>query len=66
MPGLAFAAIVGGMVAEPFRGRFLADAIVASIVFATTATLALALTRLTAVGADSGFDWRRNPCGSRC
>ncbi len=61
VPGLAIAAIVGGMVAEPFRGRFLADAIVAVIVFATTATVALALTRLAAVGADSGFDWRRNP-----
>ena len=61
VPGLAFAAVLGGMVAEPFRGRFLNDAIVASIVFATSATLALALTRLTAVGADSGFDWRRNP-----
>ncbi len=61
VPGLAFAAIAGGMVAEPFRGRFLNDAIVAAIVFATSATLALALTRLAAVGAGSGFDWRRNP-----
>jgi hypothetical protein len=61
VPGLAFAAILGGVVAEPFRGQFLADAIVAVITFATTATLALALTRLAAVGADSGFDWRRNP-----
>ncbi len=61
VPGLAVAAIVGGIVAEPFRGQFLADAIVAVIVFATTATVALALTRLAAVGADSGFDWRRNP-----
>ncbi len=61
IPGIAIAAIAGGMVAEPFRGRFLTDAIVASIVFATSATLALALTRLTTVGADSGFDWRRNP-----
>lgn len=61
VPGLAFAAVVGGMVAEPFRGRFLGDAIFASILFATSATLALALTRLATVGADSGFDWRRNP-----
>ena len=61
VPGLAFAAIVGGMVAEPFRGQFLAAAIVAVIIFATTATVALALTRLATVGADSGFDWRRNP-----
>ncbi len=36
---------LGGMVAEPFRSRFLTDAIVASIVFATSATLALALTQ---------------------
>lgn len=61
IPGLAVAAVVGGMVAEPFRGRFLTDAIAASIVFVTSATLGLALTRLTTVGADSGFDWRRNP-----
>jgi hypothetical protein len=61
VPGLAIAAIAGGMVAEPFRSRFLADTIVAAITFATTATLALALTRLSAVGADAGFDWRRNP-----
>jgi Domain of unknown function (DUF4129) len=61
VPGLALAAVAGGMVAEPFRARFLTEAIVASIVFATCATLALALTRLTAVGVDSGFDWRRNP-----
>ena len=61
VPLIAAAAIVGGMVTEPFRGRFLGDAIVASIVFVTTATLALALTRLTAVGSESGFDWRRNP-----
>lgn len=61
IPLLALAAIAGGMVAEPFRSRFLADAIVASIIFATSATLSLALTRLTAIGADSGFDWRRNP-----
>ncbi len=61
IPGLAVAAILGGVVADPFRSRFLADAIVASILFVTCATLALALTRLTAVGADAGFDWRQNP-----
>jgi hypothetical protein len=49
------------VVAEPFRGQFLADSIVAVILFATSVTLALALTRLAAVGADSGFDWWRNP-----
>jgi hypothetical protein len=61
IPGLAFAAIAGGMIAEPFRGRFLAETLVAATIFAASATLALALARLTAVGADAGFDWRRNP-----
>jgi hypothetical protein len=61
VPGLAIAAIVGGVIGEPFRGRFLADALSASIVFIVAATLALALTRLTAIGTDGGFDWRRNP-----
>jgi hypothetical protein len=31
------------------------------VVFVAAATLALALTRLTAIGHDGGFDWRRNP-----
>lgn len=61
IPGIAMAAIAGGMVVEPFRGRFLADALVAATIFVACATIALALARLTDVGADSGFDWRRNP-----
>ncbi|HEV8545731.1 MAG TPA: DUF4129 domain-containing protein [Candidatus Limnocylindrales bacterium] len=61
IPGVAIAAIVGGMVAEPWRSLFLADALVAAIAFGAAATLALALVRLSEVGADSGFDWRQNP-----
>ena len=61
VPGLAVAAILGGVIGEPFRERFLADTLGASITFIVAATLALALTRLTAIGGDSGFDWRRNP-----
>jgi hypothetical protein len=61
VPGIAVAAILGGVIGEPFRGRFLADTLGASITFIVAATLALALTRLTAIGGDSGFDWRRNP-----
>jgi hypothetical protein len=61
VPGLAVAAILGGVIGEPFRGRFLADTLGASITFIVAATLALALTRLAAIGGDSGFDWRRNP-----
>lgn len=61
IPGLAVAAIAGGMVAEPWRGQFLAEAFVAAIAFGASATLALALVRLSEVGADSSFDWRHNP-----
>lgn len=60
IPGLAIVAILGGMIAEPWRGRFLSDALVAAIVFLTSATMGVAVARMTAVGADSGFDWRRN------
>ena len=61
LPGIAFASLVGGLVTEPFRGEFLRQSLVAAIVFVATATLALALARLGAVGRDAGFDWRRNP-----
>jgi hypothetical protein len=57
----AVAAIAGGMISEPWRGRFLADALDATIVFVACATLAAALARLAAIGTDGGFDWRRNP-----
>jgi hypothetical protein len=61
VPCLAIAALAGGMIAEPHRARFLADATVAVVVFAGSVVVALAIARLTAVGAGSGFDWRRNP-----
>lgn len=61
VPSLAVAALAGGMIAEPHRARFLADATVAVVVFAGCSILALAIARLTAVGEGSGFDWRRNP-----
>lgn len=61
VPGIAISAIVGGLIGEPFRAGFLADALGASIVFIVAAMLALALTRLNAIGGDAGIDWRRNP-----
>ncbi|HET7703262.1 MAG TPA: DUF4129 domain-containing protein [Candidatus Limnocylindrales bacterium] len=61
VPGLAIAALLGGAIGEPYRARFLADALGASIVFMAAAVLALAFARLGAVGSDGGFDWRRNP-----
>jgi len=58
---IALAAIAGELVADPWRQRFLSDVLVSSVVFASTAVLALALTRQNAIGLDSGVDWRRNP-----
>jgi hypothetical protein len=61
VPGLALAAALGGLIVDPWRTRFLADATASTIVYVITAVLALALTRLDAIGIDAGFDWRRNP-----
>ena len=60
-PGLAFAALLGGIIVEPYRGRFLADALAASILFIGSTVLALAFARLGAIGDQQGIDWRRNP-----
>lgn len=53
--------LVGGLIAEPYRSRFEGDAMTATLAFAGCAVLALALTRLTLVGAGSGADWPKNP-----
>jgi hypothetical protein len=60
-PGLAFAALLGGIIVEPYRGRFLADSLAASILFIGSTVLALAFARLGAIGDQRGIDWRRNP-----
>ena len=61
VPGLAMIALAGVAVVEPYRAPFQSDVMAAAVVFVVAATLALSLTRLTAVGYDGGFDWRRNP-----
>lgn len=61
VPGMAVAAMLGGLIGEPFRTRFLDDSLVAAVLFIATAVLALAVARLDAIGGDGGFDWRRNP-----
>ncbi|HEV2005271.1 MAG TPA: DUF4129 domain-containing protein [Candidatus Limnocylindrales bacterium] len=58
---IAFAAMAGGLVAEPLRSSYLSAVLVASLVFVATAVLALALTRQSAIGPDSQVDWPRNP-----
>jgi multisubunit Na+/H+ antiporter MnhC subunit len=61
IPGLAAIAILGGMVAEPSRGRFLGEAQGEAIVFLLAGITALALARLGLVATGAAVDWRRNP-----
>lgn len=61
VPGLAVAAALGGLIGEPYRSRFLGDSFGAAVLFIGAAVIALALARIDAIGADSAFDWRRNP-----
>ena len=61
IPGLAAIAILGGMVAEPSRGRFLAEAQGEAMVFLLAGITALALSRLGIVATGAAVDWRRNP-----
>jgi len=60
IPGLAVIALIGGAVAQPWRGIFLAETLVAAVVFVASGTFALAFARQQAVGADLHVDWRRN------
>lgn len=61
IPGIAFLALVGGVALEPARTRFLADTVLAVVVFAGAGVLALTVARLGDVAHASGWDWRRNP-----
>ena len=60
IPGLALIALIGGAVTQPWRGIFLADTLVAAVVFVASGTFALAFARQQAIGADLHVDWRRN------
>lgn len=63
-PGIALAAIVGGMVGDPWRSRFLSETTAEVVIFLVAGIGSLTLSRLTLVGAGAGagsLDWRRNP-----
>ena len=62
-PGIALAALVGGMVGEPWRGRSSPTPRSRSWSSSSPAIAALTLSRLTLVGSGGGggVDWRRNP-----
>ena len=61
VPGLAVAAILGGMVTEPWRGDFREAAQAQVLLFLVTGVSALALARLGEAGAGARIDARRNP-----
>lgn len=61
VPGVAALALLGGAIADPYRTRFLGDALAAAIVFIGSTVLALAVVRLETIGVEGAFDWRRNP-----
>lgn len=61
IPGLALAATLGGVIADPYRARFVSETFSAAIVYVAATILALAFARIDTVGLESGFDWRRNP-----
>ena len=63
-PGIAIAAIMGGMVGDPWRSRFLSETTTEVVIFLVAGIASLTLSRLTLVGSGAGagsVDWRRNP-----
>jgi Domain of unknown function (DUF4129) len=61
-PGIAIAALIGGMVADPWRAAFLGNATTDVVVFLVAGVASLTLSRLSLVGSGAGgVDWRRNP-----
>ena len=61
LPLIAVAFLIGGMIAEPGRSAFLDAALVSTVVFVASSTLAVALGRAGTLGRAGGFDWRSNP-----
>lgn len=60
LPGLILPVLAAGMLPEPERSAALGGVTVAVVAFLVAGTLALAVTRISAVGRAAGFDWRRN------
>lgn len=58
---VALAALAGSLVVEPWRGRFLSDALGAGLIFGAAAIVALALTRQAIAAGDVAAAWHRNP-----
>lgn len=61
VPGMAVAALAGGMITEPWRTAYLAAAQGQVLLFLVSGIGALSLARLSQVGRGALVDWRRNP-----
>lgn len=60
LPALAVPWLVGAAAPEPVRGAFLAAALPATLLFVAGSLAAVGLTRLDALGRETGLDWTRN------
>jgi MFS family permease len=60
LPALALPWLAGALLDEPRRAAFLGLALPATLLFAASGLVAVGLTRLEALAADTGADWRRN------
>jgi hypothetical protein len=61
VPGLGLVAAAGGMVSEPWRGQFLADASLAAVIFAACGLLSLAFAGFAEIERSNLPTWRGNP-----
>ncbi len=60
LPALALPVLAGGVLAEPWQGRFLDAARPAVVLFIGAATIGVGVARLAALRGSAGFDWRGN------
>ena len=58
---VALAAVAGALAIEPWRGQFLASALLNGLIFAGASLLALAFTRQAIAAGDVAAGWQRNP-----
>jgi hypothetical protein len=60
LPGLAIPWLAGATLAAPARDAFVADAMLPTLLFVAASLSAIGLTRLDALGRESGVDWSNN------
>ncbi len=61
LPGLGLLAAIGGMIVDPWRSQFLADAAIGAVVFTACGLLALAFAGVAEIERTGLPTWRQNP-----